>query len=75
MNLEIAGFSPPRWQARGMQRRELGSQVLPTGPVIVQAAPEARRELEAPPQLQVPPVSRVALQFLFLFRLPRWRWQ
>ena len=37
-----------------MQRRETGSRVLPlsrvlpTGPVIVQAAPEARREPEAP---------------------------
>ena len=54
VNLELTGSSPPRRQVREMQRREPGSRVpppsrvLPTGPVTVQAAPEARREPEAP---------------------------
>ena len=72
VNLELAGSSPPRRQVREMQRREPGSRVpppsrvLPTGPVTVQAAPEARREPEAPAPVPGPSyVTRGSLYFGF----------
>jgi len=73
VNLELTGSSPPRRQVREMQRREPGSRVpppsrvLPTGPVTVQAAPEARREQEAPAPAPGPSkVMRGSLYFGFL---------